>query len=114
MSKKTRFTVTDQHLKMLRRMNVGWQDCETGAPEINPKRPYGNSSVANDIHEILTGELVGFTGSPRDQLTDEEEQMYLAIHRETETALQIVLSTGMFQAGTYEVSEYRTYWSRVA
>ena len=34
-------------------MIVQWRDCEYGAPEINPKRPYGNSSVELDICEIL-------------------------------------------------------------
>jgi hypothetical protein len=26
------FTLTEDHLKLLRRMNVGWQFCEGGAP----------------------------------------------------------------------------------
>jgi hypothetical protein len=39
------FKLTDEHLKLLRRFNVGWQDSESGAPEIDPKRPYGNSAV---------------------------------------------------------------------
>ncbi|MCU1325011.1 MAG: hypothetical protein JWN34_381, partial [Bryobacterales bacterium] len=47
------FFVTSEHLKLLQRMCVGWQDCEYGAPEIDPKRPYGNSSVEYDILEIL-------------------------------------------------------------
>lgn len=49
----TTFTVTDDHLKLLRRASVGWSDCEFGAPEIDPKRPYGNSNVLGDIAEIL-------------------------------------------------------------
>jgi hypothetical protein len=50
---KQYFTVTDEHLKLLRRTNVGWEDGEFGAPSIDCKRPYGNSSVYNDIAEIL-------------------------------------------------------------
>ena len=93
-------------------MWVGWQDCETGAPEIDPKRPYGNSSVANDIHEILTGETIGMTDSKRDSLTSDEEEKYLALHKETETALQIVLATGKFEVGKYEADEYSINWHK--
>jgi hypothetical protein len=93
-------------------MYVGWQDCETGAPEIDPKRPYGNSRVARDIHEILTGESIGFRDSARESLTDEEEQDYLALHRTTQTALQIVLQVGRFEAGMYECDQYRRNWRK--
>ena len=49
----TEFTVTDEHLKLLRGAYVGWDDCEFGAPAIDCKRPYGNSDVIADIAEIL-------------------------------------------------------------
>jgi hypothetical protein len=108
-----RFTLTEDHVKLLRRFYVGWQDCETGAPEIDPKRPYGNSSVAGDIHEILTGESVGMVDSKRDELTDDETERYMALHKETETALQIVLVTGKFLPGTYECDQYRRNWKMI-
>ena len=104
------FTVTEQHLKLLRRFRVGWQDCETGAPEIDPKRSYGNSAVLADIHEILTGETIGCTDSKRDELTDTETKRYDKLHRETEIALQIALATGQFKAGEYELEEYGAEW----
>ena len=47
--------LTEEHIKLLRNMYVGWGYCEFGAPEIDPKRPYGNSHVIGDIHTILTG-----------------------------------------------------------
>jgi hypothetical protein len=99
------FTVREDHLKLLRRFCVGWQDCETGAPEIDPKRPYGNSSVEEDIHEILTGE--------RRELSDEERDNYYNLHRETEKVLQIVLSTGSFKAGNYKCESYCFRWMEV-
>ncbi len=104
------FTVTEQHLKLLRRFQVGWQDCETGAPEIDPKRPYGNSAVPEDIHEILTGETIGCTDSKREELTEKESEDYLKLHREMETALQIALATGQFKAGNYEAEAYSAEW----
>jgi hypothetical protein len=47
------FTVTDEHLRRLRRAYVWWDDIEFGAPGSDPKRPYGNSNVYGDIAEIL-------------------------------------------------------------
>ena len=108
-----KFTLTKDHIKLLRRFQVGWQDCETGAPEIDPKRPYGNSDVENDIHEILTGETIGCTDSKRDELTEKETDKYSKLHREMGNALQIVLATGSFKPGNYEADEYDSDWRLV-
>lgn len=53
MMDKQRFTVTSEHLKLLRRANITWDSREFSAPAIDCKRPYGNSSVYSDIAEIL-------------------------------------------------------------
>lgn len=95
--KKQKFTLTKNHIKLLQRMYVSWYNCEYGAPCIDPKRPYGNSDVEEDIREIL----------PNIPLNDEK---CLEIHKETETALQIVLTTGTFKPGIYECDEYDTNW----
>jgi hypothetical protein len=49
------FTVTDDHLKLLRHMKVCWERIELiGAPAIENKRPYGmNSAVTEDVAQIL-------------------------------------------------------------
>src|SRR3989304_4564435 len=47
------FTVTEEHIKLLKHMNVWWDGTEHGAPGISPKRPYGNSDVYEDIADIL-------------------------------------------------------------
>lgn len=89
------FVLTEEHIKLLRAMCVGWQDCEYGAPEIDPKRPYGNSGVEADIHEILTNE--------RDyELTDAQRERYAQLHRETQIALEILLQLGELRPGTYD------------
>lgn len=107
-------TVTEEHLKLMRRLHTEWQDYdEVGAPGIDPKRPYGNSSVLNDVHEILTGESIGCTTSKRDELTAEETERYMNLHREMETALQIALATGQFKAGNYEAPAYGIAWREV-
>lgn len=103
------FTLTENHVTLLRAMHVGWQDAETGAPEIDPKRPYGNSSVARDIAELL-----GIIGKNDDlDLSRAGEDELLALHRETQWALQVVLSTGGFVPGLYEAPQYSTAFRRV-
>jgi hypothetical protein len=102
------FTLTESHIKLLKSMYVGWSPCEYGAPEIDPKRPYGNSSVEHDIHEILTGE------EPDGELDDDLSYEYYKLHKETQTALEIVLRTGQFEPGVYSTSTpYKRDWKLV-
>jgi hypothetical protein len=95
-----RFTVTDEHLRLLRRAHVTWVDAEFGAPEIDCKRPYGNSDVYSDIAEILE--------IPEDEWFEEDiepfpeaEWRFLRLHVETAVVLQIALATGEFRPGRY-------------
>ena len=113
MFEKQKFEVTEQHLKLMRRMNVNYKNhCEFGAPEIDPKRPYGNSQVYYDIGEIL--DIDATEGDPEDpSFSEEQEQEMLKLHKETETALQIALATGCFEAGTYEADAYSNRWVKV-
>lgn len=95
MNDETRFTLTDDHIKLIQNFYIYFEDqWYNGAPAVDSKRPYGNSWVAGDVHEILTGEYC-------DELTEEQEAAYLKIHRETATALQIILVTKSFTPGTY-------------
>jgi hypothetical protein len=106
----TEFTVTEEHLKLLRRANVGWEDCEFGAPAIDCKRPYGNSDVVADIGEILGyGEEYW-----QDPLTGEYNETiannFAQLHAETGIVLQIALATGEFRPGRYVCEKYRRNW----
>ena len=105
------FTLTDEHIKLIRAMCVGWSQCEFGAPEIDPKRPYGNSFVYGDIHEILAEDpsVISFA----DEILEELEDKYYQLHRETETALQIILRTGSFKPGKYKCDPYKQDWKLV-
>ena len=90
-----RFVMTEEHIKLLRRAVVGWQDCEAGAPEIDPKRPYGNSDVEHDVATILGWERL--CRNDKDGSTwfsAEQEERAFEIHRQTEHALQIYLQHG--------------------
>lgn len=102
------FELTEQHIKLLRHMYVGWQDCETGAPEINPKRPYGNRTVAEDIADILGIEVDGGA------MPEAMRKGLMKLHEETAHALQIVLVTGEFEPGIFMRDEIgRRGWKRI-
>jgi hypothetical protein len=97
------FHLSESHLILLQNMIVGWQDCEFGAPEINPKRPYGNSNVVEDVAALL--------GVDAESNYDVLEQL----HKETKQALQIVLLTGLFEPGVYQqMDRYdKRSWERI-
>lgn len=98
------FTMTNEHLALLRAMYVGWQDCEYGAPEIDPKRPYGNSNGVYGVARVL--------GVPVNKDLDDygipetERDRLQRLHGETATALQIVLIVGEFKAGRYRKTDH--------
>lgn len=82
------FDLTEDHMKLLERFYVTWNDnLYEGAPEINPKRPYGNSMPMNDVCEILGWE------TEEEYLTEDDELMEKAtkIHREMAIVLQILV-----------------------
>ena len=101
------FVLTAEHVKLLRRTNVSWDGCEFGAPGVDPKRPYGNRDVHGDMAEILGREL------ERDKdgvITDALLKRLDKLHKETETALQVVLTSGSFKPGTYVAQKYIRNW----
>lgn len=103
--KKT-FTLTDEHIALLKNMFVDWDDCEWGAPAVDPKRPYGNSYVYGDIAEIL------LWPNPDDEEDCAEMDK---VHRETLTALQILIQHAEVLRGDYqnESSPYSPKWEKV-
>lgn len=96
------FVLTEDHVKLAQAMYVSWQDCETGAPAINPKRPYGNSDVASDIKDILglSRNECSNCGHCEDD-DDDSINEAMDLHREMDTALQIILLNMTFTPGTY-------------
>jgi hypothetical protein len=100
------FTITEDHLKLLRRACIGWCDDETGAPQIDPKRPYGNSFVEGDIADIL-----GWSFD--EDLSEEQFEKASLLHSETSTVLQIILNILPDLTGTYiRVNDYLDKWVR--
>ena len=106
-----RFTVTDEHLRLLRRGLVSWYSAEFGAPGLDPKRPYGNSGVFGDIAEILDVPDSEWM-EPDDELNPDAEWRFLRVHAETGIALQIALAGGEFRAGQYVRGDDYNNWQR--
>jgi hypothetical protein len=115
-----RFTVTDEHLKLLKAMNVEWNGAEWGAPSIDPKRPYGGGGLRQSMWQVLGG--FGYDDwdqnhdLPKDVTPMQWDAMverYDKLHREMETVLQIFLRVGVAGPGLYEAGEYRTDWRAV-
>jgi hypothetical protein len=97
------FELKEDHLVLLQVMSWEFSDCEFGGPAVDCKRPYGNSGyqVYVDINNALQGRWEEELQD--DEYTFTEDAMYEmeTLHKETVTALAIVLSTRSFEPGTY-------------
>jgi len=109
MSKK-RFTVTEDHLKILKLLRIDYDQ----GPEVDRKRPYGNTDYQGDILTAL-GEKQTEAASGEKFWTKDQGNRADSLHREVGKALQIVLCTGMFETGTYEQRKsYRSNsWEKI-
>lgn len=102
------FEVTFEHLLLLRATWVDWNYAEFGAPSIDPKRPYGNSAVLDDIAELLGIDREAGKDEP---FSPKQVSRMARLHLETATALQIALSVGYFEPGWYHLrSLYGKDW----
>lgn len=127
------FEIKPEHLKLLKEMYVSWDDCEFGAPCIDPKRPYGNCDVYEDMIKILGLKeikegIFEFTLFEKTWILKGEDKnnLYLdgkderkllnelkKLHDEMDKVLQICLSTQTFEIGTYKAEEYSNNWFNI-
>lgn len=105
-----RFEIKEEHLKLLSKAYVDWNDADFGAPTIDPKRPYGNSNVEGEISKILGWKYD--KGDEDDEMI--EYQFTNAIHKETQKALQICLKLLKFEVGIYENIGYGREWKKIS
>jgi hypothetical protein len=87
------FTVTEDHLKLLRHARATTGDPGegyNGAAGIDAKRPYGNSYMERDIAEILDApdEDWEYENGEKTDVTDEAEERFRRLHIETMFVLQ--------------------------
>lgn len=115
-NKQKVFDLTEDHMKLLDRMYIGYDDwTEFGAPEVDPKRPYGNSDVYDDIAEILGLEIGEDQWGDR-EFTDAQIEYMNKRHREMETVLQILVRNareGIWPGKYVTPEQYSSNWSRL-
>ena len=109
--RENRFSLTEAHIKLLQSAYVEFDDsCEAGGFASNMKRPYGNSDYLHDIALII-----GLMTDRNQEMTDEQEELCERYHRETATALRVILATKSFEPGVYaKEKNYGNDWKRVS
>lgn len=101
--RKTRFTVTKEHIKLARNIVFDWNDSEElplGRLMMDRRRPYGDSDIPRSVAdaiglkgvEVSSGEIF---------LTSKQEDYCIKLHREMETVMQIIVDIGKFKEGEY-------------
>lgn len=88
--KPATFTITADHLTLLRASEWRESDCEFGAPEMDGKRPYGNSSVESDLAE-----------AEQERALEAETDRLVTVHRELPMVLNVATSAMSWTPGTY-------------
>ncbi len=111
--KNDQHRVLPEHIALLKAAQVDWVDCEFGAPAIDCKRPYGNSSVHEDIVEVLHDAGLWPTAPADSELSEDDRERLALFHKGTERALQIFLQVGAMEPGLYESPAYRNRWTRI-
>lgn len=109
---KEYFDLTNNHIRLIENMRFDFNDIEFGAPCVDPKRPYGNSYIYEDMASILAidPDFVN-PDDPSDILFSIEDiDLMDKLHKETETALQVIVVTKSFEPGLYVSDKYRNNW----
>lgn len=111
------FRLKKEHILLLKSSRFDWWDDECGGIVEDRRRPYGNSDHIRDIAEILGIKQkldVGKSEAENELIYDEEqEQELLQLHRETEMALKIILTTKSFKPGLYQADRDDENWKWV-
>ena len=97
------FVIHNNHLKLLKRLVIEENNDYTylPVPGINPKRPYGNSYVLDDILEIIDYEK----NPDYEEWSKTQLDYALALHKEMVTVLEIICNTAKVATGIYQMPE---------
>jgi len=107
-NKRKVFELKEEHFKLLGNAYFQWNNCEYGAPEIDPKRPFGNSgrhTILLEMAKLLNLETFKDMNC-EDNITKEQAKYLEKIWHETPTALRIIHRHRTFTPGTYEATGY--------
>lgn len=111
---KNKITIKPEHILLLKEISINWQDSEYGAPEVNPKRPYGNSSGSADVCRVL-----GWVKNPDyNEWSKSQLANARALHEEMLYVLKVLCQNphGIEVGATYENMSkyYGDDWRRVS
>ena len=111
------FKLKKEHVLLLQHSYIDWWCAEAGSAAINCKRPYGNSDHLKDMCEILGVKRkldLDKTEAEGEIVYDEKQEEWLeSLHRETESALKIILKTKSFKPGLYQADRDDDNWKLV-
>lgn len=115
MKERSKFTLTEDHLKLLSHVNIEWDDtCYDGAAGMDLKRPYHTKyDLAINIC-FLVG-WITYDQLLKQKATKRLQQKAMALHRDMQYVLQIVLIGRTFELGKYELvgSMNHCHWTKV-
>lgn len=110
-NEKIRFTVTDEHLKLVRRLHFQpgfYTDGCTGSleiyPDVNAKRPLGNTGAVHDVCDEL-GWLDGEGSVPEDKITPA-----LLLLAQIPVCLECFARSLEIRAGEFELERYGAWF----
>lgn len=110
------FHLTQDHIDLLQHVNIRWMDAEYGAPQVDPKRPFGNSGrsyIEREICEYLGLEPIATDREGTDVYDDDEQREAVETYHELDTAMKIVLRCQTFTPGVFATSgKYKRDWKR--
>ena len=102
------FTLTSEHVALLRHLNT-YNDA--GDPQIDTKRPYGNSDHLSDICRIVGWTKAGDDGHAP-CWSSQQRAAARRLHGQMATALECVLRSGSFEPGEFRQDDFYR-WGRV-
>ena len=115
LTSRTKFTLTEDHINLLKRACIEWNDSMYyGSAGIDIKRPYGNKDVIRDVC-VACGWIPYDFSYNQDDIPKKLQAKAMMLHRDMEIVLQIVLKAQTFELGKYELEGSMNYdrWTKV-
>jgi hypothetical protein len=97
------FTLTSDHVRLLRQLRVVWIEVEAGAPVIDVEMPFGSTEIHRDVARIL-GHPGVFPAPPSGTPRERAGQMEVVeLPAGLLQAVEILLDAGKLRPGSYTV-----------
>lgn len=108
------FLLTEDHIELISKFYINEGCAEACPPEVNQKRPWGNSDYIDDMAEILGVTVLDEEEYDERRYGAEEYHRLEDLYTDLVDALQIVLYTKSFKPGLYrKLGEYGIGWEFV-